>query len=115
MKRDYETASRKIAAPLLRHERDLDLSIASGARLLAAMAETRAETHAHIDICHRAMVANHKALSAQMEARSHVVAAHLALAQQRTKLGLEHVDYGDEAPCVPIEPPKGKAKLQAVA
>lgn len=103
------TAARRIADALIPSETDIDTAIASTSRLIGAIAEARADTNLPIALGQDSLAALSGTMTALVEARARVGAAHAALAADRIQAGLAAYGMGDVSDC-----PKTAAELSLV-
>ena len=103
------TAARRIADALIPSETDIDTAIASTSRLIGTIAEARASTRLPIALCQDSLAALSATMTALVDARAQVGAAHAALATDRVNAGLSAYAMGDLSDC-----PKTGADLNLV-
>ncbi|GAA3894382.1 hypothetical protein GCM10022276_11930 [Sphingomonas limnosediminicola] len=92
-------AARKIADALIPSEADIETAIASTSRLIAAIAEGRAETNLPVAMGQDSLAALSATMAALIEARGKIATAHQALAQDRIDAGLRAYGMGDVSDC----------------
>ena len=92
-------AARKIAETLIPSETAIETAIASTSRLIAAIAEGRAETKLPVSMGQDSLAALGATMTALIDARATIAAAHAALAQDRVNAGLSAYGMGDVSDC----------------
>jgi hypothetical protein len=92
-------AARGIAEALIPSETDIETAIASTSRLIGAIATARAQTNVPISMCQESLAALSGTMTALIDARRTIVAAHLALAEDRVNAGLRAYGMGDVSDC----------------
>jgi hypothetical protein len=92
-------AARKVAEALIPSEEDIETAIASTSRLIAAIAEGRAETKLPVSMGQGSLAALSATMAALIDARERIAAAHAALAQDRINAGLRAYGMGDVSDC----------------
>lgn len=102
-------AGQMIAVDLLALEGHIDETIASGGRLPATMVAARKHAQLPAGVGQEALRHTARAFELMVQARSHVVQAHAALASDGDKLGLQTA-FGDQYEC-----PKENGSLEGEA
>lgn len=101
------TAARRIAQALIPSEADIETAIASTAQLIGTIVQARAETNLPVSMGQDSLAALSATMSALVEARGNIAAAHEGLAQARVDAGLRAYGMGDVSEC----PPSARLKL----
>jgi hypothetical protein len=102
------TAARKIAEALGPTEADVEAAIASTSRLIGAIADGRAQANLPIAMGQESLAALSLTMTALVDARAQIAAAHAALARDRVDAGLSAYGMGDVSECPPA---KGSLRL----
>lgn len=95
------TAARKIAEALIPTETDVETAIASTSRLIGAIAQARAQTNLPVALGQDSLAALSLTMTALVDARAQIAAAHAALAKDRVDAGLRAYGMGDVSDCPP--------------
>jgi len=92
-------AARRIAEALVPSETDIESALASTSRLIGAIAEARANTNLPISLGQESLAALGTTVTALIDARAAIAAAHAALAKDRVDAGLGAYGMGDVSEC----------------
>jgi hypothetical protein len=92
-------AARRIAEALIPGENDIETAIVSTSRLIGAISEARRQTNLPIAIGQDSLCALAATMTALIEARAAIAAAHAALATDRVNAGLAAYGMGDVSDC----------------
>ncbi len=87
-------AAREIADQLFAAERAIDDAVAQVAALTACMPRARMEANIAANVGHAALERSANTMSALIEARREIIAAHEALAEAKDQVGLRTVAVG---------------------
>lgn len=109
------TAARKIAEALIPSEADIDTAIVTTSRLIAAIANGRADTNLPVAMGQASLSALTATMASLVAARGSIGDAHAALAQDRIDAGLRAYGMGDVSDCPPIAGLKLVDDARAVA
>ena len=92
-------AARRIANELTPTEAHIDSALGCTSRLVSAIVEGRATTGVSISLGQESLAQLSGVMAALVEARAKVIAAHVALAQDRIDAGLSAYGMGDVSDC----------------
>lgn len=91
-------AAQTIIDALMPAEEALDLGIQRLSELATALPAARLSAGVAAEVGHEALEEAAAAFAASVKARTHLVAAHRALARTRTSMGLDTVSFGGLMP-----------------
>ena len=95
-------AAKKVAEKLIPAEVALDGALSSITTLLATTIDARIEAELPLSCCQNAISGMSSVVGLISQARQELVAVHALLAEDKVRIGLREVSFGDSGGCPPM-------------